>query len=55
MSLSHQEWKQMWEAIRAIEDSVKTFNSMNMLKVRIIEKEINFIKDKIESVVGQME
>lgn len=61
MSLTRDEWAEMWDSIKKIE-----FASKDLISTKIefqnrrhysnlILREVKSIKDKIESVVGQME
>jgi hypothetical protein len=45
MSLTRDEWAQMWDAIKVIQYNAPA----------VIKPEIEFIKQKIQKVIGQME
>lgn len=51
MSLTKDEWLEMWESIKRIEDRNKDAEYYSS----IIDDEVRFIKDKIQSVIGQQE
>lgn len=59
MSLTRDEWGQMWEAIKGIENLTNNVYIGKQLQTSSYHlnllKRIRFIKDKIQSVVGQME
>lgn len=59
MSLTRDEWARMWESIKMIEqllDGLHTETRKNTIRDKDrIRKEIQFIKNRIQSVVGQME
>lgn len=46
--MTRYEWLEMWEAIKSIESQAK----LNRIAYK---RDINLIKDKIQSVIGQME
>jgi NRPS condensation-like uncharacterized protein len=53
MSLSRDEWAKMWESIKYIEQQCQMIR-LPRTKATVL-KEVQFIKEKIQSVVGQME
>jgi hypothetical protein len=61
MSLTRDEWAKMWESIKTIEQLAKDlrstsiqFRNRNHYSESILD-EISEIKEKIQSVIGQME
>lgn len=48
MSLTRDEWAKMWEAIKTIELNATP-------REKIVSSAIEYIKQQIQSVVGQME
>lgn len=52
MSLSRDEWAKMWEAIKTIERYMERTTGTDH---KYTYKMVLFIKQKIQSVVGQME
>lgn len=55
MSLTRDEWAQMWESIRKIERLADYLYFTNRLRSIEIKSEAQKIKNQIQSVVGQME
>lgn len=55
MSLTKDEWARMWEAAKTIEVNAKALRSTNALRGAAIQQEVEFIKQKIQQVIGQME
>ncbi len=53
MSLTRNQWEEMWRSIKLIETITKNLNSPKRREV--ILDEVKFIKDQIQSVIGQME
>jgi hypothetical protein len=55
MSLTKDEWAMMWESIKTIErlNDYQQFRNSNVFEK--VKKEVDYIKNKIQSVVGQME
>lgn len=53
MSLTRDEWCKMWESIKSIENEL--YLPMWKERKKDIQKEIEFIKKQIQSVIGQME
>lgn len=55
MSLTRDDWAKMWESIKTIE-RLNEYQRFRRTDVFIrIEKEVNYIKKQIQTVVGQME
>ena len=57
MSLTRDEWLKMWESIKTLENLQKNVTGRNCKCNTCVsfKKEIKFIKDKIQQVIGQME
>ena len=57
MSLTRDEWSKMWESIKTIENIHKhiTGRACKCNACISLRNEVQFIKDKIQQVVGQME
>jgi len=61
MSLTRAKWEDMWKSAKKIEDCSKDImmghltEVSNSLRLQIIDREINHIKQQIQSVIGQME
>jgi len=55
MSLTRDEWAKMWESIKTIErlNDYQYFRKPDVFNK--IQKEVEYIKKQIQSVVGQME
>jgi len=53
MSLTRKEWEEMWEKTRLLESYIHVISS-NRSK-RYIKEYVQFMKDKIQSVIGQKE
>lgn len=51
MSLTREEWLQMWEEIKVLERIIQKFAHPTSMAM----KKITSIKSKIQSVVGQLE
>lgn len=49
MSLTRKEWEEMWERVKEME------NYSNKMRVVPLFKHIDWIKIKIQQVIGQME
>lgn len=57
MSLTRNEWVEMWESVKTIEDRIRLIpriRSMDCPRTEI-EIQVNKIKKQIQSVIGQME
>lgn len=52
MSLTRDQWASMWESIKLIESLNRCDGSP---REKRIQKEVDYIKKQIQSVVGQME
>lgn len=56
MSLTREQWLEMYKEVTDIERTIKFCNEIPLPKrQRMINKEIKSIKDKIQSVVGQLD
>lgn len=57
MSLTDDQWQDMWEAIKRIEyaSDIYTLKNRTLKSREIIKKEVEKIKTLIQSVVGQLE
>jgi hypothetical protein len=55
MSLTRDEWLQMWESIKKIERLADYLYFTNLIRSNEIKRECEFIKKQIQSVIGQME
>lgn len=55
MSLTREQWVDMWTDVKAIEQNVKFCDEMPRGKRVIIITKINRVKAQIQSVIGQME
>lgn len=59
MSLTRDDWARMWEAVSTIEHNLHYINITHFNTVRKeraeIKKQCEFIKEQIQSVIGQME
>ena len=54
MSLTREEWKELWYKTKRLESSVATLPSHTGFK-KFAEEYVRFMKDKIQSVIGQLE
>ena len=54
MSLTSNEWEELWAAIKAIEYVLNNTVYTTQRK-QAADKAVIFIKDKVEQVIGQME
>lgn len=52
MSLSREQWEQMWESIKLIE---RKLNELPLYRRQTASEEIKKIKNQIQSVIGQQE
>lgn len=52
MSLTREQWLEMWISIKKIESEIYFFPMRN---VRVMRPEVDKIKSQIQSVIGQME
>lgn len=52
MSLTRDEWCKMWDSIKKIEYEAKQLRGIGKT---LILTQVKYIKDQIQSVVGQME
>lgn len=58
MSLTKEQWVEMWESVTSIENEIKLLKKGSkpiFLVIRNIELDIDDIKKLIQSVIGQME
>ena len=56
MSLTRAQWVEMWDTVKELEREIKFDERMALVKrQRLLNKQIKSIKEKIESVIGQME
>lgn len=56
MSLTRNEWEEMWESIKRIEQMATiTLNRLRKIHILAIDTEVVKIKKQIQSVIGQME
>ena len=56
MSLTRQEWEEIWDRLKTIERiNLKVWKSRHYKWANDINWEVQRIKDKIQSVIGQME
>ena len=56
MSLTRDEWCKMWESVKTIEGVVYNAGNLPRAKIDIIMlREVEKIKQQIQSVIGQME
>lgn len=54
MSLTREQWEEVWRSIKEIEKDARSLKVSTWQRESILE-EVKFIKEKIESVVGQQE
>jgi hypothetical protein len=55
MSLTRKQWEEMWDEIRLIERVIMKIDGRSLPTKSVLMATIKKVKDKIESVVGQME
>lgn len=56
MSLNRADWCRVWESVKTIEHLFNNPGNLTKATIEIrVQKEIEFIKTKIQSVIGQME
>jgi len=56
MSLTRDEWCELWESVKRIEyTNAKVWKAKHYKWANDINWEVNKIKDKIQQVIGQME
>lgn len=55
MSLTREQWLEMWESAKKIERLADYLYFTNLIRSNEIKVEIRFIKAQIQSVIGQME
>lgn len=56
MSLTRDEWCKMWESVKTIEHLFMNDSHLSKAKIEIrVQRELDKIKQQIQSVIGQME
>lgn len=55
MSLTRDEWLEMWNDVKAIERTVQFCSEMPRGQRAIVITKIKRVKEQIQSVIGQME
>lgn len=55
MSLTRDEWVQMWNSVKRLESVVKNSFSLGNPNRKLALEEIEKVKQQIQSVIGQME
>jgi hypothetical protein len=55
MSLTRDEWLRMWESVKTLEQLLTEKYSITEAKRQIMLYEIDYMKEMIQKVIGQME
>lgn len=55
MSLTHKEWEGIWESVGEIQRIANSLRKDNIIYSKRLETEVEYLKRRIQSVIGQME
>jgi hypothetical protein len=55
MSLTREQWEEMWAVAKRLEGAVKVATCMGPKTRQQANKDIAWIKERVEDVIGQME